>query len=44
VHVMDVVRMHQQRQDKPDQQRERFPLIALGEVAPLPHQPDQGER
>jgi biopolymer transport protein ExbD len=42
VHIMDVVRMQQRRQDEAVQQRERFPLIALGEVAPLPRQPDQG--
>jgi len=44
VHIMDVVRMHQQQQDEAVQQRERFPLIALGEIAPLPRQPDQGAR
>ena len=42
VHIMDVVRMQQQRQDETVQQRERFPLIALGEVAPLPRQPKPG--
>jgi biopolymer transport protein ExbD len=40
VHIMDVVRMQQPRQDEAVEQRERFPLIALGEVAPLPSQPN----
>jgi len=36
VQVMDVVRMHPQRQNGTLQRQERFPLIALGEVAPRP--------
>jgi biopolymer transport protein ExbD len=44
VHVMDVVRMQQQWQDEALRKLERFPLIALGEIAPLPRRPDRGAR
>jgi biopolymer transport protein ExbD len=44
VHVMDVVRMPPQRQADAVQQPGRFPLIALGEVAPLPRQPEPEAR